>query len=170
MIPRAQDVGNMVVNRLESDISDLPFFIVFCLGNVSHMDRHDDVPLLLVLLNPLCLFKEAGSLITNTRPVLLCLLMPDISVALRVRQNDQSKESGILLGFPLNIIGRVSRSYCGDEKKKKKDSKCFHATHSSTCNPCLFHCMVFGHNGANSFSIPHRWAISEALMGESAGI
>ena len=143
MIPRAQDVGNMVINRLESDISDLPFFFVLCLGNVPHMNHHDYIPLLLVLLNPLCLFKEAGSLITNTRPVLLCLLMPDISVALRVRQNDQSKEPGILLRFPLNIIGRLSRSYFGDEKKKKKGSNSFHATHSSTCNPCLFHFMVW---------------------------
>jgi len=142
MIPRAQDVGDMVINRLESGISDLPFFIVLCLGNVSHMNRHDDVPLLLVLLNPLGLFKEAGTLITNTRPMLLCLLMPDISVALRIRQNDQCKESRILLGFLLNTIGRLFRSHCfGEEKKKKRGNNIFHDPHSPKGNPCMFHGM-----------------------------
>ena len=143
MVPRAQDVGNMVINRLESDISDLPFFFVLCLGNVPHMNHHDYIPLLLVLLNPLCLFKEAGSLITNTRPVLLCLLMPDISVALRIRQNDQSKEPRILLGFLLNTIGRLFRSYCAGEEKKKRGNNSFHDPHSPTGNPCMFHGMVW---------------------------
>ena len=143
MIPRTQDVGDMVINRLESGISDLPFFIVLCLGNVSHMDRHDDIPLLLVLLNPLGLFKEAGALITNTRPVLLCLLMPDISVALRIRQNDQSKEFRILLGFLLNTIGRLFRSHCAGEEKKKRGNNSFHHPHSPTRNPCMFHGMVW---------------------------
>ena len=33
--------------------------------------------------------------------------------------------------------------YYDDEKKKKKGSNSFHATHSSTCNPYLFQCMVW---------------------------
>jgi hypothetical protein len=81
------------------------------------MDGHNDVPLLLVLLNPLGLFEKAGTLITNTRPVNLCLLMPNISVALRIRQNDQSKESRILLGFLLNTISRLFRSHCAGGEK-----------------------------------------------------
>jgi hypothetical protein len=98
MIPQAQYVGNVAVNRFESGICYLPFFDVFGLGNVSHMDRHDDVHLLLVLFDPFGLLKETGSLITNAWPVLLSLSMPDISVTLRVRKNDQGKIIRLSLG------------------------------------------------------------------------
>ena len=88
----------MVIDRLESGICYLPLFIVFGLGNVSHMYRHDDIQLLLIVLDPFGLFKETGSLITNVWPVLLSLFMPDVSITLCVRQNDQGKEIRILIG------------------------------------------------------------------------
>ena len=109
MISRTRYVGNVVINRLESRVGDLPFFFVFGLGNVSHMDRHDDVHLLLILLDPFGLPKEAGSLISNVRPVLLCLFVPGIGVTLRVRQDDQGKKIGISFGFLIQRMRQLFR-------------------------------------------------------------
>jgi len=99
MIPRAQYVGHVVVNGLESGVGYLPLFVVLGLGDVSHVSGHDDIHLLLVLLDPFGLREETGTLITNVGPVLLCFFMSDISVALGVRQNDQGKRIGVSLGF-----------------------------------------------------------------------
>ena len=44
MVSRAQHVGDMIVDRLESAIGDLPLVLVFSLGDVSHMDCHGDGP------------------------------------------------------------------------------------------------------------------------------
>ena len=139
MISRTQDIGNMVINRFESGVSDLPFFIVLCLGNVSNMDCHNNIPFLLVLLNPFGLSKEAGALITNTRPMLLRLLMPNISVALRIRQNDHRKEFRILLEFLLNKISRLFRSHCDGEGKKQRYNNSFNDQNSPTESPFIFH-------------------------------
>ena len=105
----------------------LPFFIVFCLSNVSHMDRHGYVHRLLILLDPLGLRKKTGSLVTNARPVLLCLFVPNIGVTLRVRQNDQRKGLGVPFGFSVCRSGRFFRSRCiGGKHQKKYRSKVFH--------------------------------------------
>ena len=98
VVSRTQDVGNMIVDRLESAVGDLPLFIVLGLGDVPHMDRHGYVHLLLVLLDPFRLFEKTASLIPNARPVLLSFPMPDIGVTLGVRQNDQRKEIRISFG------------------------------------------------------------------------
>ena len=91
----------MVINRLKSGIGDLPLFIVSCLGNVSHMHRHDDIHFLPVRLDPFGLRQETGTLITNARPVLLGLFVPHISVTLSVRQYEQSKIISISFGFSM---------------------------------------------------------------------
>ena len=93
MISRAQDVGNVMINRLESGIRYLPFFNVFGLRNVSHMYRHDYIQLLLSLLDPFGLRKETGTLITNAWPMLLRLFVPYIGVTLSVRQTIRVKEA-----------------------------------------------------------------------------
>ena len=111
VVSRTQNVGNIVVNRLESGIGDLPFVIVFRLGDVSDMSHHDDIQLLLILFNPLGLLEEAGPLITDLRPVLLCRFMPDVSVTLSVRQNDQGKTLRILLGFLVGVTQTRDRCY-----------------------------------------------------------
>ena len=99
MISRAQYVGNVVINGLESGIGYLPFFIVICLSDISNMSHHDDIQLQPVFFDPLSLLIETGTLITNARPVLLCLFMPDVSITLSVRQNDQGEKLRIWCGF-----------------------------------------------------------------------
>ena len=118
VVPRTENVRDMIVNRPESGIGDLPLFIVFGLSDVSHMDRHGDVHLLLVLLYPCGLFEKTGALISNVRPMLLCLLVPGIGVALCVRQNDQRKEIGGLCGSLIYRGGRVILSGCVDGGKQ----------------------------------------------------
>lgn len=101
VISRAQQVGHMIVDRLESAVGDLPLVLVFGLGDVSHMDCHRDVHLLLVRLDPFGLFEKTGALITNAPPMPLRFLVPDVRVALRVRKNDQRKGIGGWLFFGL---------------------------------------------------------------------
>ncbi len=102
MISRTHYVGDVVIERLESPVGDLPFFVVTRLGNVAHVNRHDNVHLLRILLDPIGLRKKTGSLIRDAWPVPLCLPMPDISVTLRVRKDDQGEDIRSLPGIPIH--------------------------------------------------------------------
>jgi hypothetical protein len=89
----------MVINSLESGIRYPPFLIVFGLGDVSHMHRHNDIHLLLVFLDPFGLLEKAGALITDDWPVFLRLFVPGICVTLSVRQNDEGERTRIAQGL-----------------------------------------------------------------------
>ena len=106
MVSRAQYVGYVVVNSLKSGIRYLPFFIVLCLSNVSHVHSHNDIRCLPVLFDPFSLLEKAGPLIADVRPVLLRLPMPCIGVALRVRQDDQSEEICIRRDLRVAHLGK----------------------------------------------------------------
>lgn len=84
MVPRAHDVGDVVVNGLEGGVRYLPFFIVLCLSDISDMGHHGDIQILAVFFDPLGLLKKTGALVTDAWPMALCFFMPGVGIALGV--------------------------------------------------------------------------------------
>ena len=88
MVPGAQDVWDVQVDRLECSVRDLPLVVVISLRDIAHVCHQRDVPLLPVVFDPFVLTEKAGALIADVRPVLLGLPMARVGVALGVGQDD----------------------------------------------------------------------------------